>query len=120
MTTTDDGMQPGPLLVHITGSDLPAPDTTPPRLGGTLTTFTLTDKDPVQRILPTNLWRREALLQALDADVQIATTRADAQSGAGVTIPVANTGPYPLHITDEIWATAATLPARLSVAAVVQ
>lgn len=123
MTEMDTGAVE-PLKVHLAGSDIPIVHQQPGKVrhGASLRTFTFTASDPVQQILPLHKNRCEANLQAFTNDVTVYTSRADAQAGGGggVTIPATNTVPYPLNTTDEVWATAAVLPTRLSVSAIIE
>ena len=126
MNTEETALEP--IRVHLTGSDLALvqPEPPRPRRGASLRTFVLTSADPVQQVLPQNTNRCEAWLQCVDATAKAITLHeslADAQSGgnAGVTVPAANTGPYPLATTDAVWATAAAddLPVTISVSAII-
>jgi len=118
-----------PMKVHLSGSDLPliTPERKRCRRGTSLRTFVLTANDPVQQILPQNTNRIEAYIQCVDDPAvafSIHDSLADAQAGgnAGVTVPAANTGPYPLHTNDAVWATAAgpDLPVTVSISAVIE
>jgi hypothetical protein len=113
-----------PVLVHIAGSSLPVdrPPATGKRRGASLRSFTLTANDPVQPILPLNINRCEAWVQALTNPITVYTSLADAKAGGngGVTIPATNTVPYPMNTTDQIWATAAILPTTVSVTAIIE
>lgn len=117
------------VRVHLTGSDLPltAPAPKRARRGASLRTFVLTSADQVQQILPQNTNRSEAWVQCVDASPHAFTLHesfANAQAGgnAGVTVPAANTSPYPLSTTDAVWATAADadLPVTISVASIIE
>jgi hypothetical protein len=105
-----------PVKVHVVAA-LPKPKRC--RRGVSLRTFTLTAADPVQQVLPINLNRCAAYLQCTNA-VAVAftlhTSLADAQAAnGGVTVPAANTSPYPLHTTDAIWATAADVDPSVTI-----
>jgi hypothetical protein len=120
---TDQLIDHTPVKVHLSSSDLPlAPTQKRCRRGVSFRTVTLTTSDPVQQILPQNLNRVEAWAQAFTNAVTVYSSRADAQAagGAGITLPVANTAPYPLNTTDAVWATASVLPTTISVTAIIE
>lgn len=114
-----------PARVHIVSSDVPLghhPEPRRPRRGLSARSFVLTSNDPVQQILPLNTHRCEAWIQPLTNAITVYASRADAQAGGngGITIPAGNTMPFPLHTTDPVWATAATLPTTVSVMAIIE
>jgi len=76
-----------PLLVHLTGSDVPMtqPPRPRPRRGISTRTYTLTSDDPVQQILPLNARRCDAWIQPLATDITIGPSKADVISGGGGT-----------------------------------
>jgi hypothetical protein len=88
-------------------------------------TLVLTTDDPQRQLLPLDALRVEALVQALDQDVVLTSSRSQAQSTAntvaslpnpdGAILPKANTTPTRMPATAEVWATAQVLPARVSV-----
>lgn len=112
------------VKVHIAGSDVPLTHPAPakPRRGVALRTFVLTSSDPVQQILPLNANRCEAYIQTTANDITLYSSKADAMAGgnAGITVPKANTMPYPLRTTDPVWATAAVLPTAVYVSAIIE
>lgn len=114
-----------PVRVHLTGTDVPIgghhEPPRRPRYGAALKTFVLNASDPVQCILPLNAARCQGWIQPLTNAITVYTSKADAQSGSGgITIPATNTGPYPMHTTDPVWATAGTLPTSVCVSAIIE
>lgn len=114
-----------PVRVHLSGSDIPLidhPDPNPRRRGLSVRSFILTTNDPVQQILPLNVRRCQAWVQPATNPITIATSKANALAGGTAvgTIPATNTGPFPLHTTDEVWATAASLPTTVTVIAIIE
>ncbi|HEY1699195.1 MAG TPA: hypothetical protein VGG75_05690 [Trebonia sp.] len=119
-------MSDGPVSavrVHLTGSDIPV-GTAPAAPKGTRSVFqtiTLTADDPAQPILPASDSRKGALVQALDADITVALSLANAAAGVGTVVPTANTAPYPVSHDAAVYAAAVltgTDTARVAVTAV--
>lgn len=112
------------VQVHLVGSDVPLGAPQPPRKRVKRTVFltvTLTADDPAQPILPASAGRSGALVQALDADITIAGTQANAAAGSGTVVPKANTVPYPVEHDGAVFAgadLAGANTARVSVTAV--
>lgn len=112
------------VRVHLASSDIPLGAAPQPRKHARRTVFltvTLTADDPAQPVLPASDRRVGALVQALDADVTLARTQANAASGTGTVVPKANTGPYPVEHDGPVYAGASltgTATARVSITAV--
>ncbi len=125
-TEVDDG--PGPVLpmvpIPVTVCE---PVVSVPTVAQHISfhTVALADGDAYRQLLPLDALRVSALVQAFDQDVVLTNSRSQAQSAAntvanlpnpdGAILPKANTSPTLLTTVAEVWVTAQTLPARVSV-----
>ncbi|MBO2459370.1 hypothetical protein [Actinomadura violacea] len=113
-----------PLKVHLTGSDVPLTDPAinPRRRGVSLRSFVLTANDPVQQILPNNINRIHAWIRPEQNPVSIGASQADAQANGNGTYKISASSfeAQYLPTTDEVWATATTLPTVVDVIAIIE
>lgn len=117
---------PGPVLVHLTGSDVPLTPQQKSRAARRSLLFTLTFSalTPFRQVCGPDPCRVRLLVQAGGADVVLCKSQGEAQANTGdpayaaptgMLLPFGNAGPWPLDTTDELWAAAAVYPAQLAV-----
>lgn len=109
-----------PVPVHITG-------TAPGALGAgavhdtphktVYQTITFRTGDLTQPILPASGKRIVAYVQAITDNVVISSNASDAANSVGLTIPAANTAPWPIYDSGPVYASG-TAAGQLSVMAV--
>lgn len=89
--------------VHVVGTSIPFVERRP-NLGSVYHVVSLMSGDSYQEILPASNKRVIAFVQALDDDVWLSDSKANAQSGAGSVLPKSNGAPWPVIDSGVIWA----------------
>ncbi len=74
----------------------------------------LTPGDAWQLLLPPSELRYVAHVQALDDDVILAATQSDAQNGVGMRLPKANTAPWPVYESGDVYVAVPTFAGATS------
>ena len=116
------------IPMHITGSDVPLSGGKSKRCRRALrcNTYTLTAAQPVQPVLPqadtrVEAWITSAIAASSPPVIYMATSQAGAaaQGGGSAQINGADTTPFPVNTTDQVWLSAATgFPVSVSVVAI--